>query len=53
MYKKKIKKYLERYTIPPYDQERFIGLIIEAKKKGIHFEKEGVKFSVSMGKILL
>ena len=39
MYKKKIKKYLERYTIPPYDQERFIGLIIEAKKKGIHFEK--------------
>ena len=39
MYKKKLKKYLEKYTIPPYDQERFTGLIIEAKKKGIHFDK--------------
>ena len=39
MYKRELKKYLEKYTVPPYDQERFTDLLIEAKKTEIHFEK--------------
>lgn len=46
MYKRELKKYLEKYTVPPYDQERFTDLLIEAKKTEIHFEK--IRMSLEM-----